>query len=768
MSTNPESILHIPETVRADVRDYRSHVKSFLDGQTNAIAFRAYRVPMGIYEQRTAGRFMVRVRVGAGLVLTHQLKGIAELSRRHGDGVLHVTTRQDIQIHAVPIEKTPDVLEGLLEVGLTSRGGGGNTVRNITACGRCGVCPKERFNVAPHAIATAEYLLRFKTAYNLPRKFKLAFSGCADDCASASATDLGFIAAEKDGKRGFAVFAGGGLGGNPRAGIRIEEFVTAEHVFLVAEAMRRVFDQHGDRTNKHRARLRHVVERVGAAEFIGIYRRERERLSAEGLAPVVPAIPNLDARFQPIAAFVEGTMDVQEFQPRVDADRQAGYGTVRLPLPLGDISADDLVKVAEIAARFGVGLVHTTQFQDVLVPSVPYSRMNEALAALNGLSVCSQKNHRLKIVTCTGAATCKLGICLSRNLATAIEAWFHERRIDVGARPPVIRISGCPNSCGNHQIADIGLEGKVRRHQGRLMPCYGVLAGGKVGEDGAQLAQRIGTVPAKQVPELLARACSERRTDTKGLVGLVERFSELPKDVTEDFFVDFGSTEPFSLAGRGPGECGVGVLDIVRVDIDDARETLKIVDDTAVDRKKRDEAIYRALVTAARSLLVIFGQECRKDREIFRAFHENLIQPRWVAPETGELFNVALDWRLGDRDTLADQAEPVCALVRRVEELFLSLDGNLKFRAATVGKVASAAEAAGDREIDLRGVGCPVNFVKAKVALEKIPVGGTLEVLLDDGEPVRNVPASFSEQGQEVVDIRPADDHFRVSVRRKK
>ena len=170
-----EPILHIPESVRQDILGYREAVAKFLRGRTKPMSFKAYRVPMGIYEQRAEGRYMVRIRIGAGLVLPHQLTRIAELGRQYGNGIVHITTRQDIQIHEVNIEHTPDVLEDLLDVGLSARGGGGNTVRNVTACPRAGVCPNEQFDVAPYAIAAAEYLLQFRSSYNLPRKYKIVF-----------------------------------------------------------------------------------------------------------------------------------------------------------------------------------------------------------------------------------------------------------------------------------------------------------------------------------------------------------------------------------------------------------------------------------------------------------------------------------------------------------------------------------------------------------------------------------------------------------------
>ena len=211
MSSHIEPILRICPTIREETVAFHSEVAVFLAGDIEPAEFRTYLASMGIYEQRKAGEFMVRVRIGAALATRAQVERIAELGKQYGNGILHVTTRQDIQIHGIKIEDTPDVLDSLLEVGLSSRGGGGNTVRNVTACSRAGVCPREVFNVAPYAIATAEYLLADESSFKLPRKFKLVFSGCPEDCALASIADLGFFAHRKDGVDGFAVYCGGGL-----------------------------------------------------------------------------------------------------------------------------------------------------------------------------------------------------------------------------------------------------------------------------------------------------------------------------------------------------------------------------------------------------------------------------------------------------------------------------------------------------------------------------------------------------------------------------
>jgi sulfite reductase (ferredoxin) len=234
------------------------------------------------------------------------------------------------------------------------------------------------------------------------------------------------------------------------------------------------------------------------------------------------------------------------------------------------------------------------------------------------------------------------------------------------------------------------------------------------------------------------------------------------ESLPDDLYYDFGSDVPFSLAGRGPGECGAGVVDVIKLDIDEAKDALK--SDPAAN-----EDIYGAIVASARSLLVTKGLEPKKDREIFAAFSEHLIEPGWVKSATAELLDDAIDWRMGDRESLDDRLAQARELSGRVEELFLSLDAGLKFKIGPAERKVTAEKA--DEEThtaDLRGVACPLNFVKAKLELEKIEVGAVLDVLLDEGEPVRNVPVSFADQGQEVVEVKDIGGHFRVKVRRKK
>ena len=717
-------VLKIPENIRQDALGYRSRVKMFLDGETSPAAFRGYRVPMGIYEQRRAGKYMVRIRIPAGIVLPRQLERIAELSKTYGNGILHITTRQDIQIHEVKIEDTADILENLLEAGLSSRGGGGNTVRNITACPRSGVCPKERFDVSPYAIAAAEYLLQDRSSFNLPRKYKIVFSGCSEDCAFASVADLGFFAHIEDNVKGFAVYAAGGLGSHPAVAVKIEDFISDNKIFAVAEAVKRLFDKYGDRSNKHQARLRYISARLGKEEFVKLYRKERDEISRQGLKGNIPEFRDIVSQFAAPKPFAE-SCDISALKIDVLPEKAEGLFTLKANLALGDITADNLEQVGKIAEEFGSGLIRTTQLQDIAIMSLPRQNLGSSVSALKKLNIGATDGKSPKVVACTGAATCKLGLCLSRGLAAAIsDKLTQTSELSEKCFDKTIRISGCPNSCANHLIADIGFEGKAKRINGKLMPFYEVLGGARVFEGETKLAKRFGAVPAKIAPQLVSQIFKGGVFDSETISRLAAEYGILPVPISDDYYYDFGEEPEFSLAGRGPGECGAGVMDVIKLDIDEARDIIRKV-------PVNNESVYKAIVAAARALLVTTGLEPKKDREIFTAFSKYLIEPGWVKLQTQRLLDDALDWRMGDKKSIEGSLEQVKDLIARVEELFLSLDANLKFKVEPIVKKASIeTDKAKNHIIDLRGVACPLNFVKAKIELEKLKIGDILEVLL--------------------------------------
>ncbi|MHB0998757.1 MAG: sulfurtransferase TusA family protein [Armatimonadota bacterium] len=762
----------IPQSVVEDTLAYRGEVEKFLAGNTPAVAFRAIRVPIGIYEQRENDTYMVRVRGASGVFMPDQIKIIANLAAEFGNGIIHVTTRQDLQIHRVLIQDTPTVLEKLLDARLSSRGGGGNTVRNISACPLAGACPKEDFDVTPYALALTEYLITNRANFNLPRKFKAAFSGCGDDCGLASVADLGFFAHVRDGIRGFSVYAGGGLGANPALAVKIEEFVPTESIFEVAEAVKRLFDKYGDRTNRSKARLHFVVERVGQDEFRRLYRDELDGVRKEGI--IIPEInlteDNFVANRLPLTRYISDIKFDSWKSKNVSAQKQEGLYAVKVPLPLGDIRSDALIELAELAVNTADGTVRTTQSQDLQLRGVQESDLYELYARLKDLDERFVKATSVSCVACAGASTCKLGLCLSRGLSDAIESEVGE--IDLPFNTS-IRISGCPNSCGHHPIAQIGLYGVAVRVNGRLLPYYTVMAGGRLAEGESTLAKSLGRVPARAIPALIREfviSASQNQQENESFDDLLNRWgiyflrTLLPKyeavpsyEESPEFYHDFGSDEDFSLAGRGPGECGAGVMDIIALDIDEAKGYIK------------ENALYKAVVSTARALLVIRGLEPKKDREVFASFTELLITPGWVDKRAQAVLDAAVDYKLGDRDSLDDLKGDIQSILDRVEQLFRSLDSNLNFRIEPVHEAdVTETDPPGNpvTELDLRGVACPMNFVRAKLKIEDLEIGDVLNILLDAGEPAKNVPASFADQGHEVLSVDDKGTHFSVQVRK--
>ena len=759
----------LPATVIEDVKAFRHRVQKYLDGREDAIRFRAYRVPMGFYEQRQEETFMARVRITAGVLTTRQLRALAAATDRYGDGGLHLTTRQDIQIHDVLMPNAPDLVDLLLDAGLVCRGGGGNTVRNVTADPLAGAARDEPFDVTPYAVAATEYLIRSRSSFHLPRKFKIAFSASDADRALTLVADLGFLARLRDGKPGFTVFAGGGMGAASRLSVRITDFLPAENLCYMLEAVKRVFDRHGDRLNRSHARLRFVLERFGEAKFISIIRKEFDHVMNEGIETVEP-------RFLFVRDFTGE--EINRPEPFVTPQNVPGLYAVTLHPQWGDISSGTARALAEIVetSRLELRVAHG---QRLVLRSI---RGQDFDAVLNRLKELQEQLIETvpsrNPVVCTGASTCKLGLCLSRNLAAELHGVLEALPDDAAAVLPKLFISGCPNACGQHPIGELSFSGHAKRHDKHLVPYYKVWAGSRRGED-RSLAHVIGAIPARAVPDFvreLALTLKARRKGDESFPDLVEQdeyaqlkallktYHHLPS--YEDnplFYRDFGQDSDFSLAGRGPGECGAGVMDVIQVDIRHAKDQFK-----TYRKSHHDPALYQSALSAMRSLLILRGVDSQKDREIMEAFRKYFIKEGWVDAASADLIDQLLDFKLGDRSSIADCAGAVESLIKRVDALYRSLDSSLNFTIEPAATASAAEEKTPEAHLaDLRGVACPMNYVKAKLQLEKISIGEILEIILDDGEPVRNVPASFSNDGQEVIDIHPYDsEHFKVRVKR--
>jgi sulfite reductase beta subunit-like hemoprotein len=580
----PGQALHEPDSWAdaGELDTFDRFVHRFWRGEITPDEFKRFRLQHGVYGQRQEGVHMVRVKIPWGGLTARQIERLAELAEAAPRGVGHVTTRQNIQFHFVKSEELTPTLTRLADVGLTTREACGNTVRNVTACPHAGVAPDEPFDVTPYAEATARFLLRNPMNQNLPRKFKISFSGCRDLCGLAPIQDIGAVAALRheggEGQRGFRLYVGGGLGPSPQVAQLLEGFTPAEDLLVTIAAIVRVFDRLGNRDNRNLARLKFVVRKLGLEAFRALVVRERE-----GLRGVLAGkIPSIDVPPEPpapapspadLAAAPNGDPEFGRWwTTNVRPQKQRGYFMVNARLVLGDVTGPQLRVLAFLARQFGDGWLRTTNQQNVLLRRIPGAKVPSVYRLLKGAGLAARSADRLADVTaCPGADTCQLGITSSRGLAAAIGDIFQNGHAHVADEAGIrIKISGCPNSCGHHHIAGIGFSGGSKVFDGRQVPTYQVFLGASLSLEGTRYARPALKVAAKNAPAVVGRLLdlyrAERR-DGETFEAFVDRFSldrirEAVKDLTElpahaqapDAYLDWGGTEAFGVH-TGPGEC---------------------------------------------------------------------------------------------------------------------------------------------------------------------------------------------------------------------
>jgi len=679
----------VPASIQADLDEFEAVVARFKAGAINDGQFRIIRVPAGVYEQRENGTYMLRVRFPAGGVPARQLRRLGEVAGKFGNGQLHVTTRQEFQIHRVPLDSIIPALRALAQAGLSTKGGGGNTVRNVTACVDSGVCRDEIFDVTPYAVALTERLLADPLSLQLPRKYKIAFAACAQDCAGATINDLGFIARRQQGVDGFAVYVAGGMGGKSRVASLLHEFIPAADAWVVAEAIKRVFDKQGDRKNKHLARLRFLVEKIGLPKFRELYEAELTALRASHPAPLeIRPLPQLAA---PAPGEVKsGSPEFDRwFAHNVAPQKQPGFFLVHLPLTLGDLPASQTAALADIVAAHGDNVLWATQSQNASLRWITAAELPVVQQKLAALGLAAPEAPVLRnLVACAGASTCRLGICLSRGLAKAVRTELSASALELDALGDFsIHISGCPNSCGRHPIADLGFSGAARRVGENLVPFYAVQLGGRVAEGKTRLGTNVGAVPAKSAPafarELLAAwkqspdaADFQQFVDRGGkkvAEEILARHQNVPPLASrKEFYYDWDASALFSLAGRGQGECSAGVFDLIEVDLANAREA------------QEAGRFYAAALAAARALLVVQRAQPKSDAESFTLFQKHFIDAGLVdAALTSVVASGARAAATSDPARSFDGAPAeVAALVAAVRLLHESLDASLRFKTA--------------------------------------------------------------------------------------
>lgn len=561
-----------------DVDLFVETLEKFERGELDPDAWRAFRLVNGVYGQRQENVSMIRVKIPLGALSPAQLLAMAEVAERWSTGKAHVTTRQNFQFHFVKLPDTEHALRLMAEVGLTTREACGNAVRNVTGCPFMGTSAHEPFDATPYADALTRHLLRGPFSNTLPRKFKIAFSGCCGhDCVVGAINDLGFFPRVQDGKHGFLLRIGGGTSTVPRIGFVAHEFLPTEEILEAGEAVVRVFHRLGNRKNRAQARLKFVIAKLGVEGFLAEYHREREIIRAEGGRPYTPPPPPEYPSAAPAAPSStrpeDHSPEYQRFaRENIRLQRQEGFATVLIRLVLGDISAAQMRALADIAVRYADGELRTTHDQNLMLRFVPAWRTpalyRELVAAGLGQAGASTIAD---VTSCPGASSCKLAVTTSRGLADLLGKHLEQHPAQAAkAHKLKIKISGCPNGCGQHHIAGIGFQGGLRKIDGKAAPHYHLLIGGDLDAATPRVGKMVAKFPARRAPQVLDQLLdwyqAERaegegpetffsRQDAKKVTARLGALLTLdPKDATPDDFIDLGETQAFT-GETTEGEC---------------------------------------------------------------------------------------------------------------------------------------------------------------------------------------------------------------------
>ncbi len=557
---------------RRDIDEFVEKLEAFEKGEIGPDQFRAFRLLRGVYGQRQDGVQMLRVKIPFGRVGRGELDALADVADRYSRGFGHVTTRQNVQLHFLKMTDVEAAMNRLDEAGLTTREACGNSVRNVTACEHAAVSKTAAFDVTPYAEAVVRLFLRHPLSSSLPRKFKIAFSCSSDDCAKAHIHDLGFIARVENGERGFKVVCAGGLSTSPRAAITLHEFVRAGEIGRVGEAIVRLFHAHGNRENKARARLKYVVKKLGEQGFRDKYTEIRAEVDREAAAELTVVEPPT-VRPAPPVTHPEATDRAPGYlawrASNVIDQKQPGYAAVYVRLRLGDITSSEMRTLGRIIEDFGDGTLRLTIDQNLLLTWIDRKSLPALYRELHAIGLTRLDIHSARDVTsCQGADTCNLAVTSSRPLAAAImERLEKESLRELSAiASTVIKISGCPNSCGQHHIADLGFHGGAKTVGGVTVPVYQLHLGGGCDSNGARFGRQVVKLVARRVPEavvLLLRLYEQshapdetpatffQHVDPKRVL---EVLAPLLGPPTSGDDADVGQSEGF-LLHTGAGEC---------------------------------------------------------------------------------------------------------------------------------------------------------------------------------------------------------------------
>ena len=809
----------IPSTLNGDLDYTQSLIDQFKAGEIQAGQLKSNRVPMGIYEQRKNQHYMLRLRCAGGLVIPEQLAKIAFVGHQLSTSHLHVTTRQEIQIHNVDIEDAIPALKKLEKVGISSAGGGGNTVRNMMVDDRSGLTADEEFDVYPYVEELTSRLIAEKDSFTMPRKYKVAIDTSEATANYSYIADLGLQARIKDGQRGFRVLIAGSAASNAHTGWEVFDFLPEKDLYRAAKALKNWFHKYGNRRNRHKARMRYVFYRYGTEEAKRLYLEEFEELKKDGSIDFeAPALPL--EHHKPNFPALKAPTDFETWKRRYAHKQTNAEGLKEnlwyayIPLRHGNNSTDFFAEVAEYLGNYGNDVIRFTKKEQIQVRNIPEEYLTNIYAFFKKLGV-YQIDYPVVVTNltcCTGADTCRLGICLPKGAIDGIAKQLLNSNLNLDTIPDFeLRMNGCTNICALATWGDLGFSGRVGRVGDDPYPAYTIWLPVK-GKHEIDLQQ--GYIAAKKIPafveDYLRDVIAEQanHADYYDYVAkrgvnivkeLIAKYKEVaPYSEEPDTFFDFGDDEKFSLIKYGKAECSAGLFDIIEIDQDTIREKRKEVEQLLSDGKqntgKIEKLLHDIVFSENRMLLVTRGLDPRTDEDVYNGFEKEFI----AAGIIPQKFKVLTD-KARNSASLIEQKPLIDELADLLNDLYQNMDDSLQFKlpaektqveqvaeeknaeekapAEQVSEEKAPAEKASaaeetetivpDVKKDFRGVMCPMNFVKTKIALTPMQSGQILEILLDDGAPIENVPGSVKNEGHTILSTEKVENYWKVLIKKK-
>ena len=824
----------IPSTLNGDLDYTQSLIDQFKAGEIQAGQLKSNRVPMGIYEQRKNQHYMLRLRCAGGLVTPKQLAKIAFVGHQLSTSHLHVTTRQEIQIHNVDIEDAIPALKKLEKVGISSAGGGGNTVRNMIVDDRSGLTADEEFDVYPYVEELTSRLIAEKDSFTMPRKYKVAIDTSVATANYSYIADLGLQARIKDGQRGFRMLIAGSAASNAHTGWEVFDFLPEKDLYRAAKALKNWFHKYGNRRNRHKARMRYVFYKYGTEEAKRLYLEEFEELKKDGSIDFeAPALPL--EHHKPNFPALNASTDFETWKRRYAHKQTNAEGLKEnlwyayIPLRHGNNSTDFFAEVAEYLGNYGNDVIRFTKKEQIQVRNIPEEYLTNIYAFFKKLGV-YQIDYPVVVTNltcCTGADTCRLGICLPKGAIDGIAKQLLDSDLNLDAIPDFeLRMNGCTNICALATWGDLGFSGRVGRVGDDPYPAYTVWLPTK-GKHEIDLQQ--GYIAAKKIPafveDYLRDVIAEQanyadyyeyvaKRGVNIVKELIAKYKEIaPYSEEPDTFFDFGDDEKFSLIKYGKAECSAGLFDIIEIDQDTIREKRKEVEQLLSEGKqdtaKIEKLLHDIVFSENRMLLVTRGLDPRTDDDVYNGFEKEFIAAGIIPQKFKILTNKARS-----NESLMAEKPLIDELADLLNDLYQNMDDSLQFKLPAVQnptdntdntdskeksagqknrsekeeKSVSSVKSVGQKNTneneqkssagepgatspdvkkDFRGVMCPMNFVKTKIALTPMQSGQILEILLDDGAPIENVPGSVKNEGHTILSTEKVENYWKVLIKKK-